>query len=375
MTTQTQAYVSGNGDSRQTLVVVFLRGGADGLNLVAPLEDPGYYKYRPRIALSKQEAVKLDGFFGLNPLLKDLAPLYQAGNLAIVHGAGSEDATRSHFEAQDLMEHGGMVAGGWLGRFLRYRQQDSGGSLSAMAIGKALPECLRGAPAATVLESLEDFSLGKNSARLTRELTKLYTGETGALGQSARDTLGALQRMDQLRATRYVPEHDAQYSYDGFAQGLKQVARLIKAQVGLEAVSIDLGGWDSHLNQSNLMDPLMRRLGSGLAAFHRDLGTRMNQVSVVVMTEFGRRVMENSAFGTDHGRGSVMFVLGGGVKGGRVFGPWTELKADLLEGPGDLPVVNNYRNVLAPVLQRHSPSADFKKIFPEFTLSALPLYT
>lgn len=374
MTTKTQAYVSGNGDSRQTLVVVFLRGGADGLNLVAPLEDPGYYKYRPRIALSKQEAVKLDGFFGLNPLLKDLAPLYQAGNLAIVHGAGSEDATRSHFEAQDLMEHGGMVAGGWLGRFLRYRQQDSSGSLSAMAIGKALPECLRGAPAATVLESLEDFSLGKNSARLTRELTKLYAGETGALGQSARDTLGALQRMDQLRATRYVPENDAQYSYDGFAQGLKQVARLIKAKVGLEAVSIDLGGWDSHFNQANLMDPLMRRLGSGLAAFHRDLGARMNQVSVVVMTEFGRRVMENSAFGTDHGRASVMFVLGGGVKGGRVFGPWTELKADLLEGPGDLPVVNNYRNVLAPVLQRHSPSADFKKIFPEFTLNELPLF-
>lgn len=375
MSTNTQAYVTGNGDHRQTLVVVFLRGGADGLNLVAPLEDPGYYKYRPRIAITKQDAIKLDGFFGLNPLLKELSPIYQAGDLAIVHGAGSEDDTRSHFEAQDLMEHGGMVAGGWLGRFLRYRQQSTNGSLSAMAIGKALPECLRGAPAATVLESLEDFSLGKNSARLSRELTKLYAGETGILGQSARDTLNALQRMDQLRATRYTPEHDAVYYNDPFAQGLKQIARLIKAKVGLEAVSLDLNGWDSHLNQSTVMDPLIRRLSQGLAAFHQDLGAHMKDVSVVVMTEFGRRVMENSAFGTDHGRGSVMFVLGGGVKGGRVFGPWTELKSELLEGPGDLPVVNNYRNVLGPVLQRHSPTADFKKIFPEFTVQGLPLYS
>jgi len=376
MNTQAQAYVSGNGDRRQTLVVVFLRGGADGLNLVAPLEDSGYYKHRPRIALSKKEAVKLDGFYGLNPHLKDLAPIYEAGELAIIHGAGSEDDTRSHFEAQDLMEHGGMVAGGWLGRFLRYRQQTGGnGSLSAMAIGKALPECLRGAPAATVLESLDDFSLGKNSARLARELARLYAGETGPLGQSANDTLTALDRLDRLRATRYQPENKAEYSYDTFAQGLKQVARLIKAQVGLEAVSLDLGGWDSHLNQSNLMDPLMRRLNLGLAAFHQDLGRRMKDVSVVVMTEFGRRVMENSAFGTDHGRASVMFVMGGGVKGGRVIGPWTELKDELLEGPGDLPVVNNYRNVLAPVLQRHSPGADFKKIFPEFELNPLPLFS
>lgn len=375
MNTKAQAYVSGNGDQKQTLVVIFLRGGADGLNLVAPLADPGYHKHRPRIALNEKEAVKLDGFFGLNPHLKDLAPIYEAGELAFIHGAGSEDDTRSHFEAQDLMEHGGMVAGGWLGRFLRYRQDQTSGSLSAMAIGKALPECLRGAPAATVLESLDDFSLGKNSARLERELARLYAGETGPLGQSANDTLTALDRLDRLRATRYQPENKAEYSYDQFAQGLKQVARLIKAQVGLEAVSLDLGGWDSHLNQSNLMDPLMRRLNSGLAAFHQDMGRRMEHVSVMVMTEFGRRVVENSAFGTDHGRASVMFVMGGGVKGGRVVGPWTELKDELLEGPGDLPVVNNYRNVLAPILQRHSPKADFKKIFPEFELTPLALFS
>jgi len=375
MNTQAQAYVSGNGDQKQTLVVIFLRGGADGLNLVAPLADSGYHKHRPRIALNEKEAVKLDGFFGLNPLLKNLASIYEAGELAIIHGAGSEDDTRSHFEAQDLMEHGGMVAGGWLGRFLRYRQDQTSGSLSSMAIGKALPECLRGAPAATVLESLDDFSLGKNSARLARELAHLYAGETGPLGQSANDTLSALDRLDRLRATRYQPENMAEYAYDPFSQGLKQVARLIKAQVGLEAVSLDLGGWDSHLNQSNLMDPLMRRLNSGLAAFHQDMGRRMEHVSVVVMTEFGRRVVENSAFGTDHGRASVMFVMGGGVKGGRVIGPWTELKDELLEGPGDLPVVNNYRNVLAPILQRHSPKADFKKIFPEFELMPLSLFS
>lgn len=374
MAAQVHNFISGNGDNPRTLVVIFLRGGADGLNLVAPLEDDGYFKSRPRIAIAKNDAKKLDGFFGLNPLLGELEPAYKAGALAVIHAVGSEDSTRSHFEAQDLMEHGGEVAGGWLGRFLRFRPNAAAGALSAIALGAALPESLRGAPSATVLRSLDEFTLGAKSAPLQRELARLYGAQNHFLSPFASDTLDALKRIEKLRSTPYSAEHGAEYGYDNFALGLKQIARLIKARVGLEAASIDLGGWDSHFNQSAIMNPLMTRLAHGLAAFHRDLGRAMDTTTVVVMTEFGRRVMENSAFGTDHGRGSVMFVLGGGVKGGRVLGQWPGLSDGVLEGPGDLPVTTNYRNVLAPILQHHGANGGLDKIFPEFSAAPLALY-
>ena len=209
---------------------------------------------------------------------------------------------------------------------------------------------------------------------MQRQLARLYAAQTDLLGGAGRDTLDALERIKKLRATEYRTEHGAEYTYDEFSRGLRQVARLIKARVGLEAVSIDINGWDSHLNQSAIMDPQMTRLAQGLSAFYRDLGNWMQTTTVVVMTEFGRRVSENSAFGTDHGRGSVMFVLGGGVKGGRVLGKWPGLTNEVLEGPGDLPVLTNYRNVLAPVLQRHGASQGLEKIFPDFKLEPLPLY-
>src|SRR5262245_17759614 len=170
---EVQSFLTGNGDQRQTLVVIFLRGGADGLNLAAPLEDDGYHRARPRIAIGKKQAVTLDGFYGLNPLLSALEPAYKDGALAIVHAAGSEDDTRSHFEAQDLMEHGGITAGGWLGRFLRAQNKTGSGPLAAVALGRAIPECLRGAPAATVLQSLDDFSLGQNRPALTKAVATL----------------------------------------------------------------------------------------------------------------------------------------------------------------------------------------------------------
>jgi uncharacterized protein (DUF1501 family) len=369
----TQALLSGNGDQRQTLVVVFLRGGADGLSLVPPLEDADYPKLRPRLAVSPKAAVPLDGFFGLHPLLGPLLPAYREGALAVVHATGSEDNTRSHFEAQDFMEHGGLAAGGWLGRFLQHRTGPTRGALAAVAVGRELPECLRGAPSAAVLQSLEDFAM-PGSESLLRELEPLYAAERDALGQSARDTLNALRRLEGLRRAPYTPAHGAQYANDAFAQGLMQTARLIKARVGLEAASIDLGGWDSHFTQGTLIEPLMTRLANGLAAFHRDLGREMERTTVVVMTEFGRRVYENASFGTDHGRGSVMFVMGGGVKGGRVLGPWPGLKGESLDGPGDLAVVTNYRNVLAPLLARHGAAHAMDRVFPGFAPTPLDLY-
>lgn len=198
--------------------------------------------------------------------------------------------------------------------------------------------------------------------------------QTDMLASAGRDTLAAIRRVEQLRHEKYQPANGADYGPDDFSRGLVQIARLIKARVGLQAVSLDLGGWDSHFGQGTLMDPLMTRLARGLSAFYQDLGDEMNHTTVVAMTEFGRRVEENSAFGTDHGRGSVMFVLGGGIKGGRVLGTWPGLSRDVLEGPGDLPVTTNYRNVLAPILQRHGVSEKLKQVFPDFELHPLPMY-
>jgi uncharacterized protein (DUF1501 family) len=376
-----QALITGNGDERRTLVVVFLRGAADGLALVPPLEDEHYYKARPRIGIARREAVPLEDRFGLHPRLRPLEAAWKNGELAIVHACGTEDQTRSHFEAQDLMEHGGLVAGGWLGRFLRSRPAAVSGALTCVAVGKALPECLLGAPSVTVMQGLEEFSIGDARPVFRSQLERLYAMERGQLGMAARDTFEALVRIDAMRADRYRPANGADYGRDDFSLGLSQLARLIKADVGLEAASIDVPGWDSHFAQQGQVETLATRLATGLEAFRRDLGGRMTTTTVVVMTEFGRTVEENSAFGTDHGRGSVMFVLGGGVRGGRIHGEWRGLSPDVLErrgvleGYGDLPVLNNYRNVLASVLKRHGATPDaLATVFPEFGLKAFGLF-
>ncbi|MEO6034536.1 MAG: DUF1501 domain-containing protein, partial [Verrucomicrobiota bacterium] len=246
--------------------------------------------------------------------------------------------------------------------------------LAAIALGKSIPECLRGAPTATVLQSLDNFSLGDEKPALIQALAGLYGNQTGILANAGRDTLAALRRVRQLRDTTYRPAHGAEYARDDFSLGLREIARLIKARVGLQAASVDLGGWDSHFSQSTLMNPLMTQLAKGMATFYADLSAEMKNTTVVVMTEFGRRVEENSAFGTDHGRGSVMFVLGGGTHGSRVLGKWPGLSRSVLEGPGDLPVMTNYRNVLAPILGHHGAGARLGQIFPDFALNALPLY-
>jgi uncharacterized protein (DUF1501 family) len=374
------ANLSTNRDERRALVVVFLRGAADGLTLVAPVADDNYHKFRPRLAVKKSDAVPLDGTFGLHPNLRALESGWQEGDLAIIHGAGGESDTRSHFEAQDLMEHGGPTAGGWLGRFLRTRGP-AASPLAAVALAPTLPESLSGAPSAAAFESLHEFAItdtrkGTRQEGFSRELQRLYALEKDALHDAAAHTFEALRRIEAID-TKASPANGAVYEEKyPFAQGLRQIAQLIKGDVGLDAASIDLGGWDSHFTQQTLIEPLMLQLANGLAAFRRDLGARMATTTVVVMTEFGRRVAENSAFGTDHGRGGAMFVMGGGVKGRRVLGGWPGLKPDMLEGPGDLPVWNNYRDILAPVLTQHGADAQsLAQVFPDFTLRPLPLYS
>jgi uncharacterized protein (DUF1501 family) len=374
------ANLSTHRDERRALVVVFLRGAADGLTLVAPVADDNYHKFRPRLAVKKSEAVPLDDTFGLHPNLRALESAWQEGDLAIIHGAGGESDTRSHFEAQDLMEHGGPTAGGWLGRFLRTRGP-APSPLAAVALAPTLPESLSGAPSAAAFESLREFAItdsrkGARKEDFTRELQRLYALEKDALKNAADNTFEALRRIEAIDANA-SPENGAAYEEKyPFAQRLRQLAQLIRADVGLDAASIDLGGWDTHFTQLTSIEPLMLQLANGLAAFRRDLGPRMATTTVVVMTEFGRRVAENSAFGTDHGRGGAMFVMGGGVKGKRVLGGWPGLKPEMLEGPGDLPVWNNYRDVLAAVLTQHGADrASLAQVFPDYALKPLPLYS
>jgi len=356
----------------KTLVVVFLRGGADGLTLVPPVGDDDYHRARPRLAVGAREAIALDGAFGLHPKLAPLERLYRDGVLAVVPACGSEDDTRSHFEAQDLIERGGTdVAGGWLGRWLRRGSASSGGALAAVAFGTALPESLRGAPGATVVRTFEGLGLGADAGRLARELARLYEDDP-LLAESARDAEDALRRLASLRESDYRPEGGAVYGTDDFALALRRMAQLLKAGVGLEAACLDLPGWDTHFVQDTAMDPLMLRLGSGLAAFCADLGPRLAETGIVVMTEFGRRVYENASLGTDHGRGGVMFILGGGVRGG-VHGRWPGLGESALEGPGDVAVAQNYRDVLAPVLSRHAGAFAPEKVFPGYALRPLAI--
>ena len=365
-------FVSGIDSRDRTLVVIFLRGGADGLTLVAPVADDAYHRARPTLRVAEKDGIRLDDVFALHPRLAPLAPLWTSGELAIVHSVGSEDATRSHFEAQDLMEHGGTIAGGWLGRFLRFRATGQPGALSAVAFGTEMPAALRGAPSATVLQSLGTFSLGDGAQGMLRALSSLYAMEHNALGEAARHTVDALHRLERLAsAPRSITATD--YPRDDFGEALRQTAQLVRAGVGLEAATIDLGGWDSHFTQTQLIEPAMDRLARGLAAFRRDLGSDMARTTVVVMTEFGRRVAENSALGTDHGRASVMFAVGGGVQGGRVLGGWPGLGPDALEGPGDLPVRTNYRNVLASILSSMADPTVVARAFPGFALDPVRL--
>lgn len=364
-------------DDPRTLVVIFLRGGADGLALVPPVGDDAYHVARPTIGIRARDAIRLDDRFSLHPQLASLAPLFHEGILGVVHAVGSDDKTRSHFEAQDLMEHGGVTGGGWLGRFLRARTGGSGGALSAVAFGTELPESLRGAPSAALLRSLDEFVLGQEHDALVSALDVLYAnhGTAGgplvaALGEAARNTVAATRRIQQLREVSARPTNGAAYPSDDFGHGLSEIARLIKARVGLSVATIDLGGWDSHFTQSVLTEPLMSRLAKGLTAFAADIGRAgLTNTSVVVMTEFGRRVAENASLGTDHGRGSVMFVLGAAAEGGVVRARWPGLESGLLEGPGDVPVTTDYREVLTPMLAWHGAPAG-SSVFPDWPSAA-----
>jgi uncharacterized protein (DUF1501 family) len=370
------------GPAGDVLVCVFLRGGADGLHLVAPYGDAAYYAQRPRIGVPRpddrrqpaaQRGIDLDGIFALNPTLSPLQEPYRAGHLAIVHAAGSPDRSRSHFSAMETMERGvanGSSAGtGWLGRHLQARPGRSPSPLRALAIGDYLPQSLEGALGATAVSSLDAFRLSlpaEWSHSFQATLAGLYEAADGPIAAAGRETRRLLQALDQLHPERYQPGSGAHYPTSDFGRGLAQIAQLIKAELGLEVACLDLGGWDSHIGQEQLLDGLMRDLAGGLAAFHADLGRHLDRVTLVVMSEFGRRVRENGGLGTDHGRATCFWLMGGGIRGGRVVVEWPGLEEDRLEGPGDLRVTVDYRDLLAEVVARRLRNPAWAEVFPGY---------
>lgn len=371
--------------ARDVVLVVFLRGAADGLNIVVPYGDPAYYRLRPNLAIAApddttqpaaERALRLDDRFGLHPALAPLMPSWEAGHLAAVHACGSPDESRSHFQAMELMERGlsspAGPASGWLARLLTERDVDQGPALRAVAWGTSLPRSLAGAGSVSTLQDLSDVRLSASPAAanpLRRLMGRMYADAAGPLGVLGRESLKVVDRLER------VSSHDlAEHAYPptDFGRHLQQTAILVKLQVGLRAVALDLGGWDTHFAQGGAggwMARLLGELAAGLAAFQADLGPQAEGVSVVVMTEFGRRARENGSLGTDHGHGSVMLLLGHRLAGGRIHAAWPGLDDGQLVGPGDLAVTRDYRDVLAELCLRRLGRASVTDLFPGYTPS------
>lgn len=368
-------FAPAGGPAGDTLVVIFLRGGMDALHTVPPCGEPAYYRQRPTLAVPgpgpSGAAVDLDGRFALHPTLSPLRELYRAGHLAVVHACGSPDTTLSHFEAMQTMERGvsdgGTTASGWLTRHLRSSAPRSESPLRALAFGSVLPKSLQGTPGATAVRSLTEFRLqapAEWGPGFRAGLAALYSEGEDAAATAGRAALRLLTRLEQLDPARYRPTGGAAYPAGEFGDALRQTAQLIKADLGLEAACVDLGGWDSHVAQPTLLDGLMRQLAAGLHAFHTDLADHLRRVTVVAMSEFGRRVHENSGLGTDHGRGTAMLLLGGAVRGGRVYGRWPGVAPDELDRDGNLQVTTDYRDVLAEVVRARLRNPHLAEVFP-----------
>jgi uncharacterized protein (DUF1501 family) len=370
-----------------TLIHVFLRGGADTLNLFVPTADDRYYRLRPGLAIPAKDAIKISDHYALHPAMKPLESLYKEGRFGAVQSVGVDNTSGSHFDCQDQMEHGDSMhgspaGGGWLGRFLRLNATDSTSALSAVAIGTVLPESLRGAPAVSVLERIEDIAIksGGDSTKAVQALKAMYGADVTLLGQRGVETLDLFKRVSALQGKGEAPEHDAAYPKDSFGSGLREIARLIKAELGLQVACIDLGGWDTHFFQGNATGTQaekIKTLAEGIAALDLDLKSHRTRYTVMITTEFGRRVYENASLGTDHGRGFALMALGDRVKGGRVLGTWPILAEEDINvntpGPGGLRAETDYRAVFAEVLRGCFSAAEVERVFPGAELKAVCL--
>ncbi len=357
------------------LVVIFQRGAADGLNIVVPHGEPAYYAMRPSINIPKSSVLDLDGFFGLHPSMSGLQPIWHQKHLAIVHAAGSPDPTRSHFDAQDFMESGtpGLKAteDGWLNRSL-HSLPNTDAAFRAVSMGPSLPRILSGPEHAVAVNNLNDFGVGGNlrGEPVQNSFEAMYAGSVDAvLHGSAQETFEAVKMLKSANPAQYTPANGANYPRGRFGESLKQLAQLIKANLGVQVAFADIGGWDNHINEGSTEGQLanvLRDFSQSLGAFWIDLGDLAEDTVVVTMSEFGRTARENGNRGTDHGHANVMFIMGGQVRGGKVYGRWPGLEQSQLYEGRDLALTTDFRRVVGEVVSRHLGNHDLASVFPGF---------
>ncbi len=367
---------------RRILITIFQRGAVDGLNMIVPFGEPDYYAARPSIAIARpgraaDSALDLDGFFGLHPRLAPLKPFYDSRQMAIVHACGSPDGTRSHFDAQDYMETATpgvkSTQDGWLNRYLHAREHEAATPFRAVALAPQLPRALRGLEPALAIGQIGQFGIRAGSA--TEMVQSSFESEYAAAANSVlhstgREAFDAVKMLKIADPQKYAPGNGAEYPRSAFGESLRQIAQLIKADVGLEIAFAESGNWDHHVNQGAATGQLATRLDDlarGIAALARDLGDRMQDVVVLTMSEFGRAVQENGNRGTDHGHGNAMMILGGSIRGGKVYGRWPGLSPGQRYDGRDLSVTTDFRNIFSEVVRGHLGLTDTTHVFPGFT--------
>jgi uncharacterized protein (DUF1501 family) len=366
------------GARAKRLVVIFQRGAADGLNIVVPHGERAYYAMRPSINIPRKDIFDLDGFFGLHPSMASLQPIWNQRQLAIVHAAGSPDPTRSHFDAQDFMESGtpGMKAtpDGWLNRALHSLPDSADKSaFRAIALGPALPRILTGVERAVAVNNINDFGVGgrnPNAMPIANTFAAMYDQSVDSvLHGTGQETFDAVNMLKAADPGKYKPAAAADYPRGRFGDSLKQLAQLIKANLGVQVAFADIGGWDHHVNEGSTQGQIanvLRDFSQSLSAFWIDLGDLGEDTVVVTMSEFGRTARENGNRGTDHGHANVMFVMGGPVQGGKVYGQWPGLEQSQLYEGRDLAVTTDFRRVLGEAVSRHLGNPKLEQVFPSF---------
>jgi uncharacterized protein (DUF1501 family) len=369
---------------RRVLITIFQRGAVDGLNMIVPHGERAYYAARPTLAIarpggSSDAAVDLDGFFGLHPRLAPLKPFFDARQMAIVHACGSPDGTRSHFDAQDYMETATpgvkSTQDGWLNRYLHAREHQAATPFRAVALAPQLPRALQGLEPALAIGQIAQFGIRGGGGDMVQSSfeSEYAAAADSVLHSTGREAFDAIKMLKSANLGQYTPANGAEYPRSPFGEALKQIAQLIKADVGLEVAFAESGNWDHHVNEGAAVGILANRLDDlarGVSALVRDLGDRMQDVVVLTMSEFGRAVAENGNRGTDHGHGNAMMIIGGPVRGGKVYGRWPGLAQEQRYDGRDLSVTTDFRSVFAEVVHGHLGLADTRPVFPGFTATS-----
>ena len=362
--------------NNKRLVVIFQRGAADGLNIVVPHAEGAYYAMRPSINIPRQRVIDLNGFFGLHPALAPFKPLWDQQHLAIIHAAGSPDTTRSHFDAQDYMESGTpgvkKTSDGWLNRTLQ-TEPSVDSPFRAIALGTSLPRILSGRAPAVAVSNVNGFGIANGNPAAVpvgNTFEAMYAESVDSvLHGTARETFEAVKMLKSADPRQHTAAPGANYPRGRFGDALRQTAQLIKANLGVQIAFTDIGGWDHHVNEGATEGQLanvLREFSQSIAAFWTDLGPLAEDTVVVTMSEFGRTARENGNRGTDHGHANVMFVLGGPVRGGRVYGHWPGLDPAQLNEGRDLALTTDFRRVLGEAVSRHLGNNNLNAVFPGF---------